>query len=72
MEPDQGAPDSVVTVSWTSETEQNPPKVSCLVRTSTIVLPLAAQPRWLFSDKLETLRIDLSMRPATGYFTYVS
>jgi hypothetical protein len=54
-----GQPDPVITTSWTSAGEPNPPKVRCTVRSSTVVLPLGAQPRWLLSDTLLTFHMDL-------------
>ena len=59
IEKNPAQPDPAIKTSWTSADEPNPPKVSCLVRSSTILLPLGAQPRWLLSDNLRTFRIDL-------------
>ena len=59
LDKNPGQPDPTIRTSWTSAGEPNPPKVSCLVRHSTLLLPLGAQPRWLLSDNLRTFRIDL-------------
>jgi len=60
--PGQGDPQ--IAVSWSSADQPAPPRVRCWVRTSTILLPLGAQPRWLLSDKLQTFRLEL-LNPAT-------
>jgi hypothetical protein len=51
--------DPTVTISWTSVGEKQPPKQSFLAKSATVLLPLGSQPRWLLSDKLQTLRLDL-------------
>ena len=56
---DSAAADPMVTISWTSAGEKRPPKQSFLAKSATELLPLGAQPRWLLSDKLQTLRLDL-------------
>jgi hypothetical protein len=52
--------DPTVTISWTSAGEKQPPKQSFLAKSATVLLPLGSQPRWLLSDKLQTLRLDLA------------
>jgi hypothetical protein len=52
-------PDPRVAVSWTSADEEHPPVQTFLAKSGTALLPLGSQPRWLLSDRLQTLRLDL-------------
>ena len=57
LTPAQAAP--TVTISWTSAGEKRPPKQTFFATSETALLPLGSQPRWLLSDRIQTLRLDL-------------
>jgi hypothetical protein len=58
--------DPRITISWTSAGEKHPPKQSFLAKWATALVPLGSQPRWLLSDKLQTLRLDLVNPDSAG------
>ena len=54
-----GTPDPVFSVRWVSEGHEISPPIVFTATNSSLLVPLGANPRWLLSDRLTTLRIDL-------------
>jgi hypothetical protein len=54
-----GTPDPIITIRWESPGHEISPPVVFTATSSSLLVPLGANPRWLLRHKLSTLRIDL-------------